>query len=170
MSEVEHFDGVEATPVKGGSEEAKGLADELRVIFEGDAWHGPALAELLAGVPAERAAARPLRGAHTLWELVLHVTAWTNVWRRRLDGEPVDEPEEGDFPKVPPPTPSAWAEAQARLRSAHERLVERVARLREGDLAARVPGRDYTARFLVRGAIRHTVYHSGQIGILRKPA
>jgi hypothetical protein len=33
-----------------------------------------------------------------------------------------------------------------------------------------VAGRDYTVRFMVRGAIRHAVYHSGQIGLLRKLA
>jgi hypothetical protein len=54
------------------------------------------------------------------------------------------------------------------MRLAHEGLVARVAALSEADLDRRVPGRDYTVRFLVRGAIRHVVYHSGQIGLLRK--
>jgi hypothetical protein len=31
-----------------------------------------------------------------------------------------------------------------------------------------VPGRPFDARFQVRAAIRHTVYHSGQIALLRK--
>jgi uncharacterized damage-inducible protein DinB len=99
---------------------------------------------------------------------VLHIAVWTDVWRRRLEGEIVDEPEEGDFPAPPKATERTWSEAKDRLRATHDRLVARVAALSDKDLDARVCGRDYTMRFLVQGAIRHTVYHSGQIGLLRK--
>ena len=165
---VEHFDVVAAEG--GTAREAGALAEELQVLAHGDAWHGPALDELLANVSPETAVARPIPGGHTLWELVVHVTGWIDVWRRRLEGEVVDEPEEGDFPAPPEATARAWADAKDRLRVAHERLVARVAALSDADLDALVTGRDYTVRFLVRGAIRHTVYHSGQIGLLRKLA
>jgi uncharacterized damage-inducible protein DinB len=148
--------------------EAAGLAEELRSLWQGDAWHGPALAELLDGVSAGQATARPVPGGHSIWELVLHTAAWTDVFRRRLEGQPLDEPEDGDFPPVPEATAESWRKAQDRLRGAHERLAERVARLGDGELDSPVRGRDYSARFLVRGAIRHVVYHSGQIGLLRK--
>jgi len=167
---VEHFEVVAASGTRGTAGEVASLAEELRVLAHGDAWHGPALDELLAGVSAEVAGARPIPGGHTLFELVLHVTGWNDVWRRRLEGEVVDEPEEGDFPAPPEASAQAWADAKDRLLKGHERLVARVAALSDADLDALVAGRDYTVRFLVRGAIRHTVYHSGQIGLLRKLA
>jgi uncharacterized damage-inducible protein DinB len=148
--------------------EAADIADELMKVWKGDAWHGPSLTELLEGVTPERAAARSIPGAHTIWELVLHVAAWDEVWRRRLDGESVGDPEDGDFPPVPQPSPGAWSEAQARLRNAHERLAARVARLSRPELDATVAGKGYSARFLVRGAIRHAVYHTGQTAVLKK--
>ena len=49
------------------------IAEQLRRAFEGDAWHGPALLELLQDVDAATAAARPLPDVHSIWELVLHV-------------------------------------------------------------------------------------------------
>ncbi|HSD26042.1 MAG TPA: DinB family protein [Vicinamibacteria bacterium] len=161
-----HFEVVAAE--RGAAGEAASLAEELRIIARGDAWHGPPLDELLADVSPETAAARPVPGGHTLWELVLHVTGWNDVWASRLEGVDVDEPEDGDFPAPPEATAEAWADAKERQRVAHERLVARVAALSDADLDARVTGRDYTVRFMVRGAIRHTVYHSGQIGLLRK--
>jgi uncharacterized damage-inducible protein DinB len=163
-------EGVAATGEPGRPGEVALLAEELRVLAHGDAWHGPALDELLAAVSPETAAARPIAGGHTLWELVLHVAGWNDVWRRRLEGEIVDEPEDGDFPAPPAATAQAWADAKDRLRAAHEGLLARVAALKDADLDGRIPGRDYTVRFLVRGAIRHTVYHSGQIGLLLKLA
>ena len=62
--------------------EATRIADQLRRAFHGEAWHGPALLELLKGVPSEEAARRPLPKAHSIWEIVLHVGAWENVARR----------------------------------------------------------------------------------------
>lgn len=152
----------------GETGEVAALADELRRIGEGDAWHGPSLAELLDGVSSARAAARPLASAHTIWELVLHVAAWTEVFRRRLEGTAVEEPEDGDYPVVAEPTAEAWSAAQARLLDAHRRLTDAVARLTPDQLEAGVPGRDYSARFQVQSAVRHVVYHSGQIGLLKK--
>lgn len=164
---VEHFEVVAGS---GPSSEAEDLARELATLAHGNAWHGPALDELLDGVAADTASARPIAGAHSIWEVVLHVTAWTDVFRRRLEGAAVEEPEVGDFPAPPRPTAQAWAEARARLLEAHERLTARVARLSHADLGARIPGRDFDARFQVRAAIRHTVYHSGQVGLLRRSA
>jgi uncharacterized damage-inducible protein DinB len=150
--------------------EAAALARELRTLTHGGAWHGPALAELLEGVSAEAASARPIPAAHTIWELVLHVTAWTDVFRRRLEGGAVEEPEQGDFPAPPSSSPAAWGEARQALYEAHDALTERVARLTADDLRAKVAGRDYDGHFQVRAAIAHSVYHAGQIGLLRKGA
>lgn len=165
---VEHYEVVIGNGSGGSVAEGAALAEELRTLWRGDPWHGPSLESLLDGVTPEQAAARPIREGHSLWELVAHVTAWNDVWRRRLEGHEVGDPEEGDFPPVPEPTPEAWARARERLREGHEKLVERVARLTPAELGAAVPGRDYDARFMVRGAIRHTVYHSGQIALLKK--
>jgi hypothetical protein len=53
--------------------ELRWLEQQLRTAFEGAAWHGPAVLELLAGVTQEQAFARPIPGAHAIWELVLHL-------------------------------------------------------------------------------------------------
>jgi uncharacterized damage-inducible protein DinB len=123
---------------------------------------------MLAEVSPETAAARPIPGAHTIWELVRHLTGWTDVFRTRLEGTAMEEPEQGDYSTVPDPTAAAWEDAERDLFRAHDALVARVERLSPVDLDAAVPGRPFAARFLVRGAIRHTVYHSGQIGLLRR--
>jgi len=57
--------------------EAARIADQLRRAFDGDAWHGDSLFEILEGVTAAQTAARPITRAHTIWELVLHIAAWT---------------------------------------------------------------------------------------------
>jgi heme-degrading monooxygenase HmoA/uncharacterized damage-inducible protein DinB len=166
---VDHFD-VVAESRGSAATEASVLAREVETLVRGEAWHGPTLEELLDGVTAGAASARPIPDAHTIWELALHVTAWTDVFRRRLEGTAVEEPEMGDFPAPPAPSDRGWDEAKKALFAAHEALAARVARLSAEELGAPVPGRPYDARFQVRSAIRHTVYHSGQVGLLRKGA
>ena len=165
---VEHFDVVaEAGPIVAAGDAAV-LARELETLVRGENWHGPTLEDLLGGVTASAAAAHPIPGAHTVWEIVLHVTGWADVFRRRLEGTAMEEPPAGDFPATPPPSEPAWAAAREALFAAHAALTARVARLSAAELDAPVPGRPFDARFQVRSAIRHTVYHSGQIGLLGK--
>jgi hypothetical protein len=161
------WDGVTEAP-EPPSGEAAALADEVHRIAEGDPWHGPSLAELLEGISSDQASAHPLAGGHSVWELVLHVAAWVDVGRRRLEGQAVEEPEAGDYPPVGPRTAEGWEAAKADLMSGLRRLRDSVARLTAAELDSPTPGRPFPRRFQVGSSVRHVVYHSGQIGILKR--
>jgi uncharacterized damage-inducible protein DinB len=133
------------------------IADQLHRAFEGEAWHGPALLELLEDVDAATAAATPWPGVHSIWELVLHIAAWDGAALRRLKGE-----------TVPQPSDAAWREAIAQVKLTHDSLVKTVAALPESHLRDRCPGKDYDFYFLLHGVVQHELYHAGQIAILKK--
>lgn len=144
------------------------LAEQLRRSLDGDAWHGPALLELLANVDAATAAAKPISDVHSIWELVLHIAVWDEAAMRRLDGK-VWQPEGTDnFPIPPKPTPAAWRKAVAHAKRTHNRLVKTVASLSESRLRDRVPGKKYDFYFMLHGVAQHELYHAGQIAILKK--
>lgn len=52
------------------------IRDQLERAFSGNAWHGPSVLEILENVTASQAAAHPIAGANSIWELVLHIGAW----------------------------------------------------------------------------------------------
>lgn len=147
------------------------LADLLERSFHGGAWHGPAVAETLEGVDAAAAARRPIAAAHSIWEIVHHLTTWHEVPQRRLDGER-DEmpPERDDWLAVPEPSEENWQQALKALRSAHQRLHARLAQLSDGELERPVAGSESTVRAMVLGVIQHNAYHGGQIALLRTAA
>src|SRR5512146_545881 len=87
------------------------ISEQLRRAAEGEAWHGPSVLENLQGVNATVAAARPIAGAHTLWEVLLHITAWNRAVGRRLTGQAVELTGDGDFPPVTDTSESAWQAA-----------------------------------------------------------
>jgi uncharacterized damage-inducible protein DinB len=144
------------------------IRDQLQRSWDGDAWHGPPLWPRLADVPASAANDRPIPGAHTIAEIVQHLSYWKDAVRRRLAGETVLPTEAEQWPAVPGPDEAAWQEALALLRTRHQALAEAVARLRDEQLADPVGGKDYDVYVLLHGAIQHDLYHTGQIALLKK--
>lgn len=148
--------------------EIEQIVDELRRAHDGEPWHGPALMELLDGVDAKTAVARPIATAHNIWELVLHITAWEGVVIRRLRGQKVTLTDDENFGHIGNPTELAWEEAVARLRDTHAELVKAVSTLAEEKLRATVPGKPYHIAFMLHGAAQHAAYHGGQIALLKR--
>src|SRR5437762_14169982 len=72
--------------------EIERILDQLKRAYEGGAWHGPSVKEVLNGVTAEQAQARPIQNGHTIYELVRHIAVWEDVGRRRLQGDPAEVP------------------------------------------------------------------------------
>jgi uncharacterized damage-inducible protein DinB len=153
----------------GKLSEAALIADQLRRAFDGDAWHGPALLELLQHVDAATAAAKPLPDVHSIWELVLHIAAWDAAGFRRLAGEKAQLEGTANFPLVPdPPTEDAWRSTVTSITRRHKKLVEKVAGLSEKRLRSQVPGKPYDFYHMFHGIAQHELYHAGQIAILKK--
>lgn len=148
--------------------EAERIAEHLERAFEGNAWHGPALAELMVGVSAEQAAARPIGTAHSIWEIVLHVGAWERLAEARLGGTVMERPPEGDWPPFTDTSPAAWESALTGLRDGNRRLRDRIRELSDADLDRNAPGCDYSRYVLAHGVVQHDLYHAGQIALLRK--
>src|SRR5690242_9509878 len=82
------------------------IADQLRRAFAGDAWHGPSLRDLLLDITYEQAKARPLAGAHSIWDLTLHIGVWTKAALASIRGVPMppfveNMPPEQNWPVIP---------------------------------------------------------------------
>ena len=150
------------------TKEVKRIADQLRRAFEGEAWHGPSLRELLTGDTAEIAAAKPIANAHSIWEIALHIAAWENAVRRRLEGEAVDLPADEDWPKVSDASEAAWKKTLEALETSNTRLRETISRLTDSQLENKVAGQNHTMYFTLHGIIQHDLYHAGQIALLKK--
>jgi uncharacterized damage-inducible protein DinB len=151
------------------------IVDQLEREHAGDPWHGSPLEAILEGIDARRAAARPVSDAHSIWELVLHITGWKCETARRLAGEVACMPVEGDWPDVGEPTEARWQEALTRLDSAHKALVAAIKALPDAklyeptnDTRSGPLGTGVSYYVLLHGIVQHDVYHAGQISLLKK--
>jgi len=149
--------------------EVERIADQLKRAHEGGAWHGPAVDELLKGVTAEQAAARPVEGTHSIWEMVAHVEAWERAILRRLGGDPAQiYNTEEDWSSLSDASEEAWAATRRKLTETYVALREAVLRLDDAELDEPILPNMSTRYVSLHGAIQHTLYHAGQIAVVRR--
>jgi uncharacterized damage-inducible protein DinB len=149
--------------------EMHGINIQLKNAHQGGAWHGPALNELLAGITAAQAAQHPLADTHSIWELVNHIAAWEAIVARRLSGEEVSNvPNDINFPPVTDPSESAWQASLQHLAAVNQTLRDTLQQAGDERLQEPVPGKQHTLYFEAHGALQHSLYHAGQIALLKK--
>jgi uncharacterized damage-inducible protein DinB len=148
--------------------EAKRFFNELKSIYSGNAWHGPALKEVLDGVKASEAKLKAIENAHSIWEIVLHIRGWNNVFLSALEGKYLDSPEDGDFPEIVDTSEEAWKKVLSELDEDYEKLLIVISGLTEEALNKKIAGKDYNVRLWLRGTVNHNLYHTGQIALLKK--
>lgn len=152
------------------------IVDQLVRVVNGDAWHGPSLADALDGVDAAMAARRPLPNGHSIYELTHHVGAWAHEVACRLNGRDPQMPERGDFPRrITRLGAAKWSETLTRMGEAQASLVAAVRAFDESRLGERVGslysgplGTGMTYQGMLLGLVQHNAYHAGQIVLLKR--
>jgi hypothetical protein len=142
------------------------ILEQLGRVHDGGAWHGPSMAEALAGLGAAEAEARPLGAAHSIREIVEHVRFTNDQVRAHLTEA---APAEGsDWPAIAETGEGAWRAAVERLQAGQRALRDAVAGLAESRLHGEIPGSTHSYWHELVGVLNHDAYHAGQISLLRK--
>lgn len=147
------------------------LLNILEEAYRKSAWHGPNLRGSIRGVTASKAAWRPGRNRHNIWEVVVHAAYWKYVVRRRILGE-----KQGSFPvkgsnwftRPDFLSEKAWRDDIALLDDCHRLLLECVGGLRRSDLRKKPRESRRTNDAMIWGAAFHDVYHAGQIQLIKR--
>jgi uncharacterized damage-inducible protein DinB len=151
------------------------LIAELKKAFNGDAWHGSNLMQLLNLVKPENAFQHFIPDAHSIAEIALHITSWTDEVNSRLLGALAKEPIAGDWPIPKMQTIKGWEKIVFDCKTSNEELIRVCEGLNEADWKAKVkderdnePDTGVSNAALMNGLIQHHAYHLGQIALLLK--
>lgn len=152
--------------------EVERIRNQFERAFNGGAWHGPSVRELLNGVTADQAAAHPIPGAHSIWELTLHIAAWEDACRRRLEGDPAQLSDDENFPPITDTSEAAWEEAKRKLLKLHNQLLVAITATEDARLDQPIIDSAETTfnsvYVTLHGGVQHSLYHAGQIAVLKK--
>jgi uncharacterized damage-inducible protein DinB len=151
---------------KALASETARIADQLKRVYEGKAWLGPALRDILSDIAQEQAARRPIANAHTIWELVLHIAAWMRIGRERLAATKTrDYTEDENWP----PMAGSWQDTLAMLEREERQLEHAILKFPDERLNEPAPATEpQTFYELLHGIVQHAAYHGGQIVLLKK--
>jgi uncharacterized damage-inducible protein DinB len=152
--------------------EVERIVDQFRRAFDGDAWHGPAVLPILNGISAVQASAHPIPTAHSIWELVLHISAWERACMHRLEGDRAQLSDDEDWQAVNETTDEAWQQTKQELIDNHRKLLTVIGSLDESRLDQPIiedPSTPFSSVYVtLHGAVQHDLYHAGQIALLKK--
>ncbi len=73
-----------------------------------------------------------------------------------------------DWRVVSDASPAAWAAATEHLLKVGEELAQAVEVFGDERLKEIVPGREYDFYYLFHGIVQHSLYHGGQIAMLKR--
>lgn len=143
------------------------IARLLEQTFEGEPYYGPSVLGALENVTADVAIQRPRWSAHSIWDLVAHLTAELNYAHAVIEGTAGPWVEgETTWPAITDTSEAAWQEAIKDLKKANRALVRAVKQLDDSILdkkPIRVRGPFY---LMLHGTMQHNIYHAGQISLL----
>ena len=152
--------------------ELERIADQYQRAFNGEAWHGPSVLSLLEGVTAVEAASHPIRGAHSIWELTLHIAAWENAIARRLAGDRAQLSDAEAWPPVTNISNEAWTSTIQTLIANHQGLLTAISQISPTDFDRPIiedPQQPFSSVYVtLHGGVQHDLYHAGQIALLKK--
>jgi len=139
-------------------------------------WHGaPEALRVLVGVNSQIAVWRPYPGANAIRDIALHITYFENVVANRLSG--TDLPVEfalrrGGWPVTCDGVDERqWRSERHFMKATHERLAEAVKSFdprKLDQVASEKSG--MTAMELIHGIVDHTLYHTAELGVLKRLA
>ncbi|MCX2576284.1 DinB family protein [Pedobacter sandarakinus] len=151
------------------------ITSEIKKVFSGDAWYGNHVMQTLNNVKPENAFTPFVANAHSIAEIALHLTSWTQEVTSRLLENPAGEPLLGDWPEPEGNTAVHWEKIIFNFKVANEELIRVCENIKPSDwempLSPEISislGTAITKIELVNGLAQHHAYHSGQIALLSK--
>ncbi|MBX2964200.1 MAG: DinB family protein [Cyclobacteriaceae bacterium] len=144
-------------------QEIKNLSNLIQRVYDGKAWHGPSVKDVLKDIDATTCR-KKVGDSHSIVQLVQHMVSWRTFVTNRLLGNTTFEL--SDDQNFPPETD--WPTALQQLEESQVALLNAIETISSEKLWEEVANRKYDFFVLLHGIIHHDIYHIGQIQLIKK--
>ena len=142
------------------------IIEQFKFAYEGPAWHGPAILEIISKISLKDAT-KQLGESHNIAETVYHMIAWRLYLIKHLQGDPIyDVDDEDNFTKMNTLSEKEWEALKSNLDKSQKELSDLLALQTDELLSKKVENRKFNYYKLIHGVIQHDLYHLGQIKLL----
>lgn len=139
-------------------------------LQDGKPWTEVKLSDILQGITAQKAAARPIANANTIWQLVQHCIGWRENVLMKMQGNEFTSPPDNYLSMPEDISDVAWQMLLQQLEQS-EKNWEKFLKSVEDDWlnAGYLPSKNvFTNYEVIHGILHHDNYHFGQILMLKK--
>ena len=146
--------------------ETSRIINMLQNAYNGAAWHGASIMEILEKINANQAF-QPSEHIHRICELVQHITGWRVFVIKRLEGDAFYEVSQTEnWRTFKNPTEATWEEIKADLAESQKNMISALEKISDEKLHDEVEGKAYDYYTMIHGVIQHDLYHLGEIALL----
>lgn len=150
------------------NKELSRIINTLQNTFNGAAWHGASIMEILNKIDASQAF-QSSEHIHRICELVQHIIAWRKFAIKRLEGDHTYEVSQQENWKVfSVQNEEAWESIKSELADGQTALLKALQKINDEFLDEEVDGKGYDYYTLIHGVIHHDLYHLGEIALLAR--
>lgn len=133
-------------------------------LYEKGAWFGDTYMEKLADVTEKEAFTPPVKGVHTIAELVSHVIYWRSVIITGVYPS-MDSPD--NWRSLDTLKAKGWKQLLKDFEDSQDKLLAALKNAKPEYFKEEYePGR--TREYLVDGIMQHDIYHLGQLALVKK--
>lgn len=137
-------------------------------IFDGSAWHGPSVMEIIEKIDAKDAF-RESAHIHKICELVQHIVIWRKFAVRRLEGDVKFEvTQQENWKDLRQEDQVTWESIKTSLIDSQEALIKALSGTNDDRLNDIVENKAYDYYTLIHGVMQHDLYHLGEIALLAR--
>ena len=143
---------------------------DLTQLYEKGAWFGDTYMEKLQDVTEKEAFTQPVKGVHSIAELIAHVIYWRSPIIKALTGvkdyqASVDSPE--NWQTLESLKAKGWKNILKDLEESQKQLTTVLKDAKAGFFKGEYsPGNSWD--YVTEGIIQHDIYHLGQLGLVKK--
>ena len=144
------------------------IIDMLQNTYDGAAWHGSSVMEVINKISA-RQAFHESEHIHRICELVQHMITWRVFACKRLEGDDQFEVSQNeDWKDFSTADSSIWESVKKDLGESQEKLINALEQANNDLLTELVEGKAYDYYTMIHGVIQHDLYHLGEIALLSR--
>ncbi|NLG98955.1 MAG: hypothetical protein GX491_16485 [Chloroflexi bacterium] len=143
------------------------IARLFQQVIEGSPYYGPSTFAALKDITADKAIIKPAWSAHSIWDLVNHITAELQYAIRIL--EKTAEPwvaGQTTWPVQTDLSEAAWQKSLQDLKKVSRKLMQAISKLDDSILDQQAYYVECPNYFMLQGTLQHIIFHTGQISLL----
>ena len=144
------------------------IVDQMKRAHIGTPWTGVSLADLLDDATWKEAAAAPIPGAHSIWEIALHLVTAQQLIVDLVQGISRPFRAGDDWPTPNPSSEASWDKVMGQFRDGEAAVRRAAATVADEQLDRPFREGGTSAYNNLHGYTQHAVYHAGQISMLKK--